>query len=88
MRGLLWLILGIGMFSAISPAAAQRLQRVDAKYPVCMEYYGSRGALIECAFWSMDQCWASTDGIAALCFVNRYYIPRAPEPRWRLRPEY
>jgi Protein of unknown function (DUF3551) len=79
MRGLVWMILGIGMIFAVSPASAQWL---ETKYPVCMEVYGSRGARIECVFWSMEQCWASADGIAALCFTNRYYVPVAPKAQW------
>jgi hypothetical protein len=76
MRGLVWLILGIGMIFAVSPASAQRL---ETKYPVCMEVYGSSGARMECFFWSMEQCWAATDGMAALCLANRYYVPLAQE---------
>jgi Protein of unknown function (DUF3551) len=79
MRGLVWLILAIGMIFAVSPVSAQWPEFLETKYPVCMEVYGSRGARIECFFWSMEQCWASADGIAALCFANRYYVPPAPE---------
>jgi hypothetical protein len=87
-RGLVWLILGTEMIFAGSPASAQwlerleRFERVETKYPVCMEVYGSGGPRIDCVFWSMEQCWESADGIAALCFANRYYVSPVPEGQW------
>jgi hypothetical protein len=82
MRGLVWLILGTAMIFAVSPASAQRL---ESKYPVCMELYGSSGARIQCFFWTMEQCWAAADGMAALCFANRFYVP-PPEAEWLPEP--
>jgi hypothetical protein len=70
------------MIFAVSPVSAQWPDFLETKYPVCMEVYGSSGARIECAYWSMEQCWASTDGIAALCIANRYYAPLAPKAQW------
>ena len=72
MRGLVWLILGTGTIFVGSPALAQRL---ETKYPVCMEVYASSGPRMDCYFWSMEQCWPKTDGMAARCVANRYYVP-------------
>jgi hypothetical protein len=30
---------------------------------------------MDCYFWSMEQCWPKTDGMAARCVANRYYVP-------------
>lgn len=72
MRGLVWLILGIATAFAGSPASGQSM---ETKYPVCMEVYASGGPRMDCYFWSMQQCWAKTDGMAALCMANRNYLP-------------
>jgi hypothetical protein len=72
MRGLVWLIIGAGTIVGGPPASAES---IDTKYPVCMELYTSGGARLECFFWSFDQCWTKTDGMAALCIANRNYVP-------------
>jgi hypothetical protein len=78
MRGLVWLILGIGMIFGGSPASAQRY---DPSYPVCSEVYGGDGSVIECFYTTMAQCKAGAGpGVAALCFDNPYYVAPAPEP--------
>ena len=77
MRGPVWLILGIGMIFAASPAWAQRY---DPKYPVCMEVYDGQGSRIECFFTTMAQCKQGTGrGVAGMCFNNPYYAAPAPE---------
>jgi len=72
MRALVWLILGIATIFSRSPASAESF---DTKYPVCMEVYASDGPRMDCYFWSMRQCWAKTDGMAAQCVANRNYVP-------------
>jgi uncharacterized protein DUF3551 len=72
MRALAWSILAIATIFFGSPASAERF---DTKYPVCMEVYASNGPRMDCYFWSMQQCWAKTDGMAALCVANRNYVP-------------
>jgi hypothetical protein len=72
MRGLVWLILGIATIFAGSRASAEQF---DTKYPVCMEVYASGGPRMDCYFWTMEQCWVKTDGMAALCVANRNYVP-------------
>jgi hypothetical protein len=74
MRGLVWLISGIGMIAAASPAWAQRY---DPSYPVCMEAYGEDGSRIECFFTSMAQCKEGTQAVAGICFNNPYYVAHA-----------
>jgi len=76
MRGLVWLISGIGIIVAASSASAQRF---DPNYPVCMEKYGEDGSRIECFFTSMAQCKEGTRASAAICFDNPYFKPPAPE---------
>jgi hypothetical protein len=78
MRGLVWLILGIGVVFTALPA---RAQRYDPNYPVCMEVYGGDGSRIECFFTSMAQCKeGARAGVAGLCFDNPYYVAPPPEP--------
>ena len=82
MRGLVWLILGIGLLGigtivAASPASAQRY---DPSYPFCMEVYGGDGSRIECFYTSMAQCkGGATGGVAGMCFNNPYYVTPTPE---------
>jgi hypothetical protein len=71
MRGLVGLILGMGMIFASSPAWAQRY---DPNYPVCMEIYGSDGSVVDCFFTSMAQCKEGATGMAGICFNNPYYV--------------
>jgi hypothetical protein len=78
MRGQVWLMLGIGMVFAATPASAQRY---DPSYPVCMEVYGGDGSRIECFYTSMAQCKGGAGaGVAGLCFNNPYYVAPPPEP--------
>jgi hypothetical protein len=75
MRDVVGPIVGIGMLLVASPGSAESF---DTKYPVCMEVYASGGPRLDCYFWSMEQCWVKTDGMAAVCFANRNYVPTEP----------
>ena len=72
MRYLLSSILVSGAILAASPAMAESF---DTKYPVCMQVFASSGPRMDCYFWSMEQCWPKTDGMAALCVPNQNYVP-------------
>ena len=59
MRILQWIIVGVGMFLAVAPAAAQTY---DPTFPVCLQVYDRDAGHIACVDTSLAQCAMSASG--------------------------
>ena len=67
-------------------ASSAWAQRYDPNYPVCMEFYGADGSVMNCFFTSMEQCKEGARGTGASCLNNPYYKP-PPAPAAEAAPE-
>jgi len=70
MRILQWTIVGVGMFLADAPAAAQTY---DPRYPVCLQVYDRDSGHIACVYTSLAQCAMSASAISAQCLINPFF---------------
>jgi hypothetical protein len=61
--------------AAIWTAEPARSQTYDPRYPVCLQTFGPFGG-INCSYKSMADCRLLSQGRAAQCLVNPYFVQK------------
>ena len=66
-------VLAVLAVLAVVAAAPAEAQTYNPRYPVCLQTYTIGGGIIDCRYFSLEQCNVSAEGRGGSCFNNPYF---------------